>query len=143
MEIAARYPLVYAAVGIRRTAPPPQVAAIGTGSSNWPAARVVALGETGLDRHWDYTLFDVQQDYFDRHLRLAAAAWPVIVHCREAEADVLAMLLGEAARRGPLRVIHAFSAATGSLPNRAWTLGMYISSGGGGHLQEQEVRGPA
>ncbi|MEM6656222.1 MAG: TatD family hydrolase, partial [Planctomycetota bacterium] len=31
----------------------------------------VAIGETGLDRHWDDTPFDQQQDYFDRHLRLA------------------------------------------------------------------------
>jgi Tat protein secretion system quality control protein TatD with DNase activity len=32
---------------------------------------VVGVGETGLDRHWDFTPFDVQQDYFDRHLQLA------------------------------------------------------------------------
>lgn len=72
--------------------------------------RVVAIGETGLDRHWDFTPFAVQQDFFDRHLRLAQdLGLPVIVHCREAEADVLAML-GEAAGRGLLRgVIHAFS----------------------------------
>lgn len=72
--------------------------------------QVVAIGETGLDRHWDFAPFAVQQDFFDRHLRLAQdRGLPVIVHCREAEADVLAML-GEAAGRGPLRgVIHAFS----------------------------------
>src|SRR5437870_974584 len=30
--------------------------------------RVVGLGETGLDKHWDYAPFPLQQDYFDRHI---------------------------------------------------------------------------
>ena len=34
--------------------------------------RVVALGETGLDRYWDYTPFPQQEDYFARHLELRA-----------------------------------------------------------------------
>ncbi len=131
VEIAARYPLVYAAVGIQ-----PNCAA-GASCGDWDRivelagrARVVALGETGLDRHWDYTPFDVQQDYFDRHLRLGQErGLPVIVHCREAEADVLAML-GEAARRGPLRgVIHAFS-GDGQFAESCLDLGMYISLAG-------------
>ena len=53
----------------------------------------MALGETGLDRHWDYSPFDVQQDYFDRHLRLSQQrSLPFIVHTRQSDADVLAML---------------------------------------------------
>ena len=35
---------------------------------------VVAVGETGLDRHWDFTPFAVQEDYFARHLALGGAA---------------------------------------------------------------------
>ncbi len=93
-------------------------------------ARVVAIGETGLDRHWDFTPFGVQQDYFDRHLRLAQArGLPVIVHCREAEADVLAMLR-EAARRGPLAgVLHAFS-GDGTFAEECLALGFQISLAG-------------
>jgi len=51
----------------------------------------------------------VQQDYFDRHLRLAQqTGLPFIVHTRESEADVLAMLR-EARSRGPLKgVMHSF-----------------------------------
>ena len=44
------------------------------------APEVVALGETGLDRHWDRTPFDVQHDYFGRHLDLAAGARPARHH---------------------------------------------------------------
>ena len=92
--------------------------------------RVVALGETGLDRYWDYTPLDVQQDYFDRHLRLSQqTGLPFIVHTRESDADVLAMLR-EARLRGPLTgVMHSF---TGSSETAAecLELGMYISFAG-------------
>jgi TatD DNase family protein len=72
--------------------------------------RVVAIGETGLDRHWDFTPLEVQKDYFDRHLRLAQdRGLPIIIHCREAEADLLPMLR-EAVDRAPISgVLHAFS----------------------------------
>ncbi len=72
--------------------------------------RVVAVGETGLDRHRDFTPIEVQREYFDRHLRLAQERdLPVVIHCREAEADVLPVLK-EAIGRGPLAgVMHAFS----------------------------------
>jgi TatD DNase family protein len=72
----------------------------------------------------------VQQEYFERHLRLAAErGLPVVIHCRDAEADLLAML--RAARAGgPLRgVLHAFSgdAATAT---ECLELGLYVSFGG-------------
>lgn len=93
-------------------------------------ARVVAVGETGLDKHWDFTPFDVQQDYFDRHLRLAQErGLPVVIHCREAEVDLLAMLR-EAAGRGPLRgVMHSFSAGRRTAET-CIDLGFYISFSG-------------
>ena len=92
--------------------------------------RVVAVGETGLDRHWDFTPFAVQQDFFDRHLRLAQSrGLPVIVHCREAEADVLAMLR-EAAGRGPLAgVIHAFS-GDAAMAGECLAMGLHVSLAG-------------
>lgn len=94
------------------------------------AGSAVALGETGLDRHWDFTPFDVQQDYFDRHLQLAQKRdLPVIIHCREAEPNTLSMLR-EAACRGPLRgVIHAFSGDQG-FAEACLDLGMHISLAG-------------
>jgi TatD DNase family protein len=97
---------------------------------------VWAIGETGLDRHWDFTPLAVQQDYFDRHLRLAQArGLPVIVHCREAEADVLAMLREAAGRppedgRRPLAgVFHAFSGDC-SFAEECLALGFSISLAG-------------
>jgi TatD DNase family protein len=92
--------------------------------------RVVALGETGLDRYWDFAPFDLQREYFARHLQLAVnLGLPVVVHCREAEADVLPML-AEAARGGPLSgVMHSFSGDT-AFAAECLALGLHVSFSG-------------
>ena len=92
--------------------------------------RVVAVGETGLDRHWDYAPPEVQQDYFDRHLRLAAECdLPVVIHCREAEID-LVPLLRTAAARGPINgVLHAFS-GNRTMAEACLELGLHVSFAG-------------
>ena len=89
-------------------------------------ARVVAVGEAGLDRHWDFAPMEVQRDYFGRHLQLAQEHdLPVVIHCREAEADVLPMLR-EAVARGPLvGVMHAFSGDR-SFAEACLELGLYL-----------------
>jgi TatD DNase family protein len=71
---------------------------------------VVGVGETGLDRHWDYTPFALQQEFFARHLELGRRRnLAVVIHCREADADVLAMLREHYDRHGPIRgVLHSF-----------------------------------
>src|SRR4051794_9285663 len=73
VELARRYRGVFAAVGVQ----PNHAAEAEAGDWERVAelsdqAKVVAVGETGLDRYWDHTPFDVQQDWFDRHLALAS-----------------------------------------------------------------------
>jgi TatD DNase family protein len=111
VRLAEAHPAVYAAVGIQ----PNSAGEAAEGDLDRVEEliahrRVVAVGETGLDRYWDFTPIEVQREYFERHLRLAQAHdLPVVIHCREAEADLLSMLR-EAALRTPLAgVIHAFS----------------------------------
>lgn len=93
-----------------------------------PAA--VALGETGLDRYWDDAPFDLQQDYFDRHLRLSQqTGLPFVVHMRDCEQDILAMLR-EARGRGPLRgVMHSFTGPA-EMAAECVELGLHISFAG-------------
>jgi TatD DNase family protein len=131
VRLAASLPGVYAAVGIQ-----PNYCAEAK-SGDWEQvvslagdSPVVAIGETGLDRHWDFTPFHVQQDYFDRHVRLAHERdLPLIIHCREAEGDVLPMLR-EAAVRAPLRgVLHAFSGDR-AFAEACLEWGLYISFAG-------------
>jgi TatD DNase family protein len=93
-------------------------------------SKIVAIGETGLDRHWDYTPFDQQQDYFDRHLRLSQERHlPFIVHMRDCAEDILKMLR-EARNRGPLHgIMHSFTGDR-ALAAECLELGLHISFAG-------------
>lgn len=92
--------------------------------------RVVAIGETGLDKYWDFAPLDIQQDYFRRHLQLSRQIGkPFVVHCREAEPDVLTMLR-EDFRNGPLNgVMHSFCGDE-QMAAECVEMGMHISFAG-------------
>lgn len=77
------------------------------------AVKVVGIGETGLDRYWDTVPIGLQREFFMRHLELGhAAGKPVVIHCRQAESDVLEALASFTARfGGPIAgVMHSFTA---------------------------------
>src|SRR5919202_1000562 len=60
------------------------------------APRVVAVGETGLDYYWDYSPPEAQQEAFRWHIDLAKRLdKPLMIHDREAHADVLRILAEE------------------------------------------------
>lgn len=89
---------------------------------------VVALGETGLDHHYDFAPRDVQRRLFDVHLELAAElGLPVVVHSREADADVAAALAGAPA--GTRGVLHCFTGGDLSFA-RAMERDWYVSFSG-------------
>ncbi|MFQ5535915.1 MAG: TatD family hydrolase [Gemmatimonadota bacterium] len=89
---------------------------------------VVALGETGLDYHYDHAPRAVQRRLFDAHLALGAELdLPVVVHSREADADI-ASAIGSAPE-GTLGVLHCFTggeAAFAAAMDRGW----YVSFSG-------------
>lgn len=131
VRLADEIDAVYAAVGIH----PNYTAEAKPGDWDRVLAlvgrpKVVALGETGLDRYRDHSPFDLQQEYFARHIALSQEReLPFIVHMRECQADVLAMLR-DAARRGPLLgVMHSFT-GDAALAAECVALGMYISFAG-------------
>lgn len=92
-----------------------------------PQAR--ALGEIGLDYHYDFAPKDVQQDVFRLQIRLARELdLPIIIHTRDAEDDTLAILREETG--GAVRgVMHCFT-GTRRLAEEALALGMHISFAG-------------
>ncbi|MBX9790766.1 MAG: TatD family hydrolase [Pirellulales bacterium] len=92
--------------------------------------KVVAIGETGLDRYRDYAPFELQRDYFDRHLRLSQeTGLPFVVHARESLDEILAMLR-DAHSRGPLSgIMHSFTGAA-DVAAECVELGLYISFAG-------------
>ncbi len=89
--------------------------------------RVVAAGEMGLDYHYDHSPRDVQQAAFDRQLGLATAAGkPVVIHARDADADIIALL-----RQHPQAsvILHSFSSGP-DLLRTALEDGHYVSLSG-------------
>jgi TatD DNase family protein len=92
-----------------------------------PSAR--AVGEIGLDYHYDYSPRDVQHAVFRAQLRLALELdRPVVIHTREADEDTLAILHEEGG--GRLRgVLHCFT-GTPALRDAGLELGFYISLAG-------------
>ena len=108
LELAKRFGAVVPAVGVH-----PHLAR-SAGDLAWlkPLAvqrEVVAIGEIGLDYHYDFSPRDAQRDAFARQLDLAGElGLPVIMHCREAEEDLVEILRGryDVSRTG---VVHCFT----------------------------------
>ena len=127
IELAHEYDCVRAAVGMDRDA----AAAVDAASLAELERlanddRCVAIGEIGLDHFYDRTPREVQRAAFEAQVGLAKALeLPVIVHCRDAFDDCLA-ILERAAARG---VMHCFSGDTGTA-RRCCDLGMMISFAG-------------
>lgn len=70
---------------------------------------VVAVGETGLDYHYDHSPRDVQRRVFEAQLAIAAEhGLPVVVHAREADDD-MAAIITEMGQHVPALVLHSFS----------------------------------
>ncbi len=99
------------------------VAAIGT----CPQAR--AIGEIGLDYHYDFAPHDLQQEVFRRQLWLARERdLPVVIHTREAEADTIEILRTEG--QGQVRgVFHCFTGDT-ALARQVLDLSFHVSFSG-------------
>jgi TatD DNase family protein len=92
-----------------------------------PSAR--AIGEIGLDYHYDYSPRDVQHAVFRAQVRLARELQrPVVIHTREADEDTIAILTEEGG--GEVRgVLHCFT-GTVALCDAGLALGFYVSLAG-------------
>lgn len=89
--------------------------------------RVVGIGETGLDFYYDHSPRDVQERVFRAHIAASkTSGLPLIVHAREADAEIAGILRQERPCAG---VLHCFSSGRG-LAEAALDLGFYISISG-------------
>ena len=89
----------------------------------------VAIGECGLDYHYDHSPRELQRRAFAAQLELARELdRPVVVHTREAEADTLAMV-SEAGRAGVRGVLHCYTGSH-ALAEAAIAVGWYVSFSG-------------
>jgi TatD DNase family protein len=92
--------------------------------------RAIAIGECGLDYHYDNSERGAQRDRFEAHIEAARpSGLPLVVHTREAEEDT-AEILGRAVRAGGVTgVLHCFT-GTWELARKALDLGFYVSLSG-------------
>jgi TatD DNase family protein len=131
VKLTERLPIFYAAAAIH-----PNYAVNAT-DNDWKIITelahcdsVVAIGETGLDRYWDYTPIEQQINSLLKHIDLAVqTAKPIQIHCRDAWDDMLPILRQAVKEKGLTGIIHAFSGE----PEQAAEcveLGFYLSFAG-------------
>lgn len=108
-------------------APEPSVAEIAAFAAH---PRMVAIGETGLDHHYDRWPHDLQDRVFRTHIAAAReTGLPVIVHARDAD-EAVAKLMREEYEKGPYKaVMHCFSSGR-PLAQAALEMGFYLSFSG-------------
>jgi len=129
-ELAERYPCMYATVGVH-----PHEAAKAT-EETFARIRdlaahpkVLAIGEIGLDYHYDFSPRDVQQRVFTRQLELAAEfRKPIVIHTREAWDDTLA-LVGQASGVPHGGIMHCFT-GDAAQAQQALDAGFHLAFGG-------------
>ncbi len=130
MDLAHRYPDFYASVGVH----PEDVEALTEEDMEILAGyskddKVVAIGEIGLDYHWDEPARDVQKKWFIRQIALAREVkLPIIVHSRDAAKDTLDIITQENAKDVG-GIIHCFSYPK-EIAKSYIDMGFYIGVGG-------------
>jgi len=130
LDLARRYPRVWCTAGIH----PHAAAHAGEGDVDrvrelaQANAEVVAIGETGLDFHYDHSPRAVQIGLFESHLALASeTGLPAIVHAREADREIAEALRGMPS--GTSGVLHCFTGGERAF-EEAMAAGWYVSFSG-------------
>jgi TatD DNase family protein len=136
MRLADRYPCFYATVGIH-----PHDASKAMGDTYTRLAellrhpKVIAMGEMGLDYHYDHSPREVQRSVFIEQMRIARdAGKPIVIHTREAWDDTIALIQQHWVPAGPAAkplggIMHCFSGGATEAA-QALALGFYLSFGG-------------
>ena len=128
LRLARQHDFIYATVGVHphdaSKATPETLAALEGLAAE---TKVLAIGEVGLDYHYDFSPRDVQRDVFIAQLKLAGRAGkPIVIHTREAWDDTLLVLREHWSGAG---IIHCFSGGPAEA-RQALDLGFYLSFGG-------------
>ncbi|NBD28107.1 TatD family hydrolase [Paenibacillus glycinis] len=130
IALAERYPFIYAAVGWH----PVDSIDMKPEDLEWIASlldhpKVVAIGEIGLDYHWDTSPKDVQQHVFRQQIALAKTKRkPIVIHNRDAHEDVVRILREEGASEVG-GVMHCYSGSW-ETAKQCLDMNFYISFGG-------------
>lgn len=127
LELADEYNYIYAACGVHpHEASKCKEGYISVLKKLCMSEKCVAVGEIGLDYHYDFSPRDVQLKFFEEQIILANELnLPIIVHDREAHEDTMTLLK----KHKPKGVVHCFSGSV-EMAKEVIKLGMYIGLGG-------------
>ncbi|MBE6427615.1 MAG: TatD family deoxyribonuclease [Planctomycetaceae bacterium] len=121
IALAEEFPEVYAAIAIHPNCLMEELPALGSDdvfldifTKMAENPRVRAIGETGVDLYWHDTPVNIQKKFLALHFELSRRTQlPVIIHCRDAEEDLLKVARNDFDKNGPVPgVIHSFSGNT-------------------------------
>lgn len=130
IELAENYEFIYATVGWH----PVDAIDMTEEDLSWieelaSHPKVVALGEMGLDYHWDKSPADIQKEVFRKQIRLAQKVnLPIVIHDREAHEDVVAVLQEEEVEKTG-GIMHCFG-GDAEMAAKCLEMNFYISFGG-------------
>lgn len=130
--IAARYDNVWCSIGTHphNAAEEPEVTALQLADIATAEPKVVAIGEAGLDYHYDKSPRHAQREGFLRHIAAARMTQlPLVIHARDADDDIAAILEDETGKGAFPFVLHCFSSSA-ALARRGLALGGYVSFSG-------------
>ncbi len=128
IKLAEKYDFIYASVGVHPNDVGDMTESDLEQLEEWAKhPRVVAIGEIGLDYHYDEPDPEIQKVWFERQLLLAQKLnMPYIIHDRDAHADVLEIIKRVGYFNG---VMHCFSGSA-EMARQVTDLGMYVSIAG-------------
>lgn len=131
IRMAERYPMLLATVGVHpHDAGKATEPILNRVSDLLSHTKVIAVGEIGLDYHYDFSPREAQQQVFIEQMRIAARKRkPIVIHTREAWDDTFALIEQHWAPFKLPGVMHCFS-GTQKEADRALSLGFYLSFGG-------------
>lgn len=124
IKLAEKYPFIYATVGVHPHEAKSVTADLEKQLTDMAKnPKVVAIGEIGLDYHYDLSPRDVQKEVFRRQLELAYKLnLPVVIHNREASGDTLDVLRNVKVHSG---TVHSYSGSAEMVPELA-EMGFYF-----------------
>jgi TatD DNase family protein len=128
LAIAERFPDVYASVGTHPHYAHEELSITAEElAARAQHPKVVALGEAGLDYHYDRSPRDAQERGFRTHIAAArATGLPLVIHSREADGDTAKILEEETGQGAFSAVLHCFTGGA-ELARRAIALGLFVS----------------
>ncbi|QQK74257.1 TatD family hydrolase [Salicibibacter cibarius] len=130
IDLAEMYPFIYATVGWH----PVDAVDMAPEDLDWIESlaahpKVVAVGETGLDYHWDKSPADIQKDVFRKQIALAKNVnLPLVIHGRESQEDI-AVIMEEEGLGSAGGIMHCYSGDL-ETAKRFLALGFHLSFGG-------------